>query len=119
MNPLESIDIRLKDLLSQREGIDREVTGLQEARKVLVPIYGKPLEPIPSIAGLHVAAFAKVSTDMNAIAERARELDVGVYPLRDYYFGGRTKPGLVFGYGECEIRQMFDGADCAPEAPSR
>ena len=67
------------------------------------------LEPIPSIAGLHVVAFAKSSMDMDAIAERARELDVGVYPLRQYYFGGRTKPGLVFGYGAIEEREIVEG----------
>jgi len=71
--------------------------------------FSRWLEPIPSIAGLHVAAFATSSMDMDAIAERARELDVGVYPLRDYYFRGRAKPGLVFGYGAIEERDIVEG----------
>lgn len=45
--------------------------------------FGRWLEPIPSLAGLHVAALARVPTDMDAVAERAREAGVGVYPLRD------------------------------------
>jgi GntR family transcriptional regulator/MocR family aminotransferase len=71
--------------------------------------YGRWLEPIPSIAGLHVAALAKSSLDMGAIAERARELDVGVYPLRPYYFGGPAKQGLVFGYGAIEEGAIVEG----------
>ena len=49
MNPLESIEVRIKDLVTKREEIDRELTGLQEAKKVLTPIYGQPLQSIPSI----------------------------------------------------------------------
>jgi GntR family transcriptional regulator/MocR family aminotransferase len=71
--------------------------------------FSRWLEPIPAIAGLHVAALATSAMDMDAIAERARELDVGVYPLRQFYFGGRTKPGLVFGYGAIEERDIVEG----------
>jgi GntR family transcriptional regulator/MocR family aminotransferase len=71
--------------------------------------FSRWLEPIPSVAGLHVAALAKSSLDLNAIAEQARELDVGVYPLRPYYFGGHAKQGLVFGYGAIEEREIVEG----------
>ena len=71
--------------------------------------FSRWLEPIPSVAGLHVAALATSAMDMDAIAERARELDVGVYTLRQFYFGGRTKPGLVFGYGAIEERDIVEG----------
>ena len=71
--------------------------------------FSRWLEPIPSVAGLHVAALAKSSLDLDAVAERARELDVGVYPLRPYYFGGRAKQGLVFGYGAIEEREIVEG----------
>jgi GntR family transcriptional regulator / MocR family aminotransferase len=67
------------------------------------------LEPIPFIAGLHVAAYAKPSVDPQAIVERARTVDVGVYPLRPYCFGGSGKPGLVFGYGAIEEREIVEG----------
>jgi GntR family transcriptional regulator / MocR family aminotransferase len=58
---------------------------------------------------LHVAAYAKASVNTDAIAEQARELDVGVYPLRPYYFRGSGKAGLVFGYGAIEERDIVDG----------
>jgi DNA-binding transcriptional MocR family regulator len=46
---------------------------------------------------------------MDAIAKRARELDVGVYPLRPYYFAGPAKQGLVFGYGAIEEGGIVEG----------
>jgi GntR family transcriptional regulator/MocR family aminotransferase len=71
--------------------------------------FSRWLEPIPSVAGLHMAAFARSSADMEAIAEQARELDVGVYPLRQYYFSGRARQGLIFGYGAIEEREIVEG----------
>jgi GntR family transcriptional regulator/MocR family aminotransferase len=71
--------------------------------------FSRWLEPIPSVAGLHMAALAKSSVDLDVIAKRARELDVGVYPLRPYYFGGPVKQGLVFGYGAIEERGIVEG----------
>ena len=56
-----------------------------------------------------MAALAKSPIDVDALAERARELEVGVYPLRQFYFGGRTKPGLVFGYGAIEESDIVEG----------
>jgi GntR family transcriptional regulator / MocR family aminotransferase len=71
--------------------------------------FSRWLEPISSIAGLHMAAFAKSPLDLVAIAEQARELDVGVYSLRPYYFTGRAKQGLVFGYGAIEESGIVEG----------
>ncbi len=71
--------------------------------------FNRWLEPIPSVAGLHLAAYAKSSVDTDAIAERARKLEVGVYPLRQYYLGGSARPGLVFGYGAIEERAIVEG----------
>lgn len=71
--------------------------------------FSRWLKPIPSMAGLHVAAFATASMDMDAVAEWARELDVGVYPLHHHYLGGRRKPGLAFGYGAIEERDIVEG----------
>jgi len=71
--------------------------------------FSRWLEPIPSVAGLHVAAFAKSALDCEAIAAQAREFDVGVYPLGPYYFAGRAKQGLLFGYGAIEEREIVEG----------
>lgn len=71
--------------------------------------FGPWLEPIPSAAGLHVSAFAKRTIDLEAVATRALQRDVGVYPLRPYYSRGRPVPGLVFGYGAIEERDIVEG----------
>jgi GntR family transcriptional regulator/MocR family aminotransferase len=70
---------------------------------------GNWLEPLPSATGMHVAAFAKAPLDMDAVAARALELDVGVYPLRPYYVRGRATPGLVFGYGAIDADDIREG----------
>jgi GntR family transcriptional regulator/MocR family aminotransferase len=71
--------------------------------------FNRWLEPIAPAAGLHVAAFAKVPVDLDAIVQRALELEVGVYPLRPYYFARPAKPGLAFGYGAIEERDIVEG----------
>ena len=71
--------------------------------------FSRWLEPIPPLAGLHVAAFAKVPIDMDAVAERARDVEVGIYPLRPFYFGKQRKAGLVFGYGAIEDSDIVEG----------
>lgn len=71
--------------------------------------FSRWLEPIPSTAGLHLAAFARGSTDIDALAERARQHDVGVYPLRSYYCGSSARPGLAFGYGAIDVRAIREG----------
>jgi GntR family transcriptional regulator/MocR family aminotransferase len=46
---------------------------------------------------------------MDAVAARALELDVGVYPLRPYYARGHAAPGLVFGYGAIDEDGIREG----------
>jgi hypothetical protein len=50
MNPLESVELRLKALIALREVIDREVKGLEDAKGILKPFYEVPeISSIPSI----------------------------------------------------------------------
>jgi GntR family transcriptional regulator/MocR family aminotransferase len=57
------------------------------------------LEPIPSIAGLHLSAFAAPSADVPALIDLARRHDVGVSALGGLYVGTPTRQGFAFGYG--------------------
>jgi GntR family transcriptional regulator/MocR family aminotransferase len=51
-------------------------------------------------AGLHAVAELPPQTDEARVVAAARRRSVGVYPMRDYRFGGRTRPpALVLGYG--------------------
>ena len=66
-------------------------------------------EVVPGSAGLHLAAFAKPTLDVETIVQRAREQDVGLHALRAYYTGRATRQGLVFGYGAIEENAIETG----------
>jgi GntR family transcriptional regulator / MocR family aminotransferase len=71
--------------------------------------FGHSLEPIPSAAGLHLAAFCKTSRDPDTIVERARLSGVGLYTLNRFATGKNVPPGLVFGYGAIEKAAITEG----------
>jgi GntR family transcriptional regulator/MocR family aminotransferase len=72
--------------------------------------FGRWLEPVPSVAGLHLAALAKGPVDMAALVESAREREVGVYSVDRFRVGkGGGAPGLVFGYGALDEKGIVAG----------
>jgi len=71
--------------------------------------FGRWLKAVPSVAGMHVAALAAPSIDVDRLVERARERDVGVYPIRPYFFEGPVRQGLVLGYGSIDERGISEG----------
>ena len=64
---------------------------------------------VPGSAGLHLAAFARPTLDVETIVQRAREQKVGLHALRAYYTGRATRQGLVFGYGAIEEDAIESG----------
>jgi GntR family transcriptional regulator / MocR family aminotransferase len=73
---------------------------------------GAWLDPVPSMAGLHLTAFAKTSLDMTRVAEMAREREVGVEPLERFRLGKPGRAGLVFGYGGLDEARLMTGVAC-------
>lgn len=71
--------------------------------------FSRWLEPIPSAVGLHLAALSTPSVDVDALADRARQEGLGIYSLREFYFGKPTRPGLAFGYGAIEESDIVEG----------
>jgi GntR family transcriptional regulator/MocR family aminotransferase len=67
------------------------------------------LEPLPSVAGLHVTAKLESSRDESSIVERARMNGVGVTALRPFYAGAPGMQGLVLGYGNIDDRAIEAG----------
>ena len=57
------------------------------------------LEPLPSVAGLHLAVKFIVDRDEAEVQQRARELGVGVGTLKPFFLGRPTLRGLVLGFG--------------------
>jgi GntR family transcriptional regulator/MocR family aminotransferase len=67
------------------------------------------LTPVPSAAGLHLAAFTDSSVDADKIVERANGLGTGVYSLRRFRIGRTGRNGLVFGYSSLTEREIQEG----------
>jgi GntR family transcriptional regulator/MocR family aminotransferase len=67
------------------------------------------LEPLPSLAGLHVTAKLRRAGSEAALVERLREAGVGVGGLRPFYYGPPAMRGLVFGYGNIGATAIAEG----------
>jgi GntR family transcriptional regulator/MocR family aminotransferase len=64
----------------------------------LVEELGEWLEPIPSEAGLHLAARLRDPADAPRVVDAMRRHAPGAQPVADYAFAD-VSPALVFGYG--------------------
>ncbi|MEV7908495.1 hypothetical protein AB0P04_43590, partial [Streptomyces anulatus] len=69
------------------------------------------LDPVPSIAGLHLCALLRpeVSADLDRVLDRARESGVAAESLAAYCAGERPRAGLVLGYGAIRAEQVAEG----------
>ena len=74
------------------------------------------LRPIPSFYGMHVAAVAQASLDLDRTAEILLRSNVKIHALSRYYFGPPTQSGLVFGYGAVSIAEMNRGLSALRKA---
>ena len=67
------------------------------------------LAPIPSCYGMHVAAVARTSLDLDAVAEALLHKHVKIHTFSRYYLGQQTKRGLIFGYGAVNLAEIERG----------
>jgi GntR family transcriptional regulator/MocR family aminotransferase len=69
------------------------------------------LMPIPSVAGIHIAALAEGASfpAIDSVVERALEQDVQVHSLSRYPVDRGDKPGLVLGYGAIATEDIEEG----------
>ena len=72
----------------------------------LTAAFGRWLEPVPSIAGLHLSALASPSVDVPALIDLARRHDVGMFTLHNLYAGAPARHGFAFGYGAIDERAI-------------
>jgi GntR family transcriptional regulator / MocR family aminotransferase len=70
---------------------------------------GRWLEPLPSLAGLHITAKLRRAGSEAALVERLREAGVGVSALRPFYHGPAAMRALVFGYGNIGAAAIAEG----------
>lgn len=64
------------------------------------------LEPVPSAAGLHLAAFTQPALDADALEARARGQGVGIRSIRSFYLGKPGRGGLGFGLGPISVQEI-------------
>jgi len=57
------------------------------------------LQPLPSEAGLHIAARCLIRSTAPSIYAHARQHAPGAKPLRDFARGGEVEPGITLGFG--------------------
>jgi GntR family transcriptional regulator/MocR family aminotransferase len=70
---------------------------------------GEWLEPIPSFYGMHIAAVARASLDLDRVAQALLRNNVKIHAFSRYYLGARTRVGLIFGYGAVDLPEMALG----------
>jgi GntR family transcriptional regulator/MocR family aminotransferase len=89
----------------------RKVYGTRRQRllKALRENFAKWLDPIPSFYGMHIAALARSSVNLEAVAEELQSKNVNVHTLSRYYLGPATETGLIFGYGSVDLPEMRHG----------
>jgi GntR family transcriptional regulator/MocR family aminotransferase len=67
------------------------------------------LTPVPSAAGLHLAALATRGLDVESLVERAEQSGVGIRSLRRFELGRAGKAGVAFGYGTLDEARIKEG----------
>jgi GntR family transcriptional regulator / MocR family aminotransferase len=70
---------------------------------------GEWLTPIPSFYGMHVAAVAPSSVDLDRVTEELLQENVKIHSFSRYYLGPQTRQGLIFGYGTVELSEITTG----------
>jgi GntR family transcriptional regulator / MocR family aminotransferase len=71
--------------------------------------FGRWLEPLPSLAGLHVTARLKLERDEQSVIASAARKGVKLSALRPFYAGAPELKGLVLGYGNLDERAIREG----------
>jgi GntR family transcriptional regulator/MocR family aminotransferase len=67
------------------------------------------LEPIPSLYGMHVSAWARDGVDLDAIVQVLADRSVKIHTLGRYHLKPSPRQGLVFGYGAVDLPEIERG----------
>jgi GntR family transcriptional regulator / MocR family aminotransferase len=94
----------LKRMRVEYQARHRRITQLLERD------FAGVLEPIPSVAGLHLSAIYRAGTvaDVLAARRRARSVGVSLYALSQFTVG-TAQPGLIIGYGAAPLDRIDEG----------
>lgn len=68
-------------------------------------------EAVPTVAGFHLAALCKVPVNIPLLMERARQVEVGLYPLDVFFHDKPVRSGLILGFGAIETLDIDPALD--------
>jgi GntR family transcriptional regulator/MocR family aminotransferase len=57
------------------------------------------LQAIPTTVGFHLSAWLRCELNVDLLCRLARRVEVGLYPLSNFYASEARRQGLFFGYG--------------------
>jgi GntR family transcriptional regulator/MocR family aminotransferase len=73
------------------------------------------LETIPCTAGFHMAVMFKAPLkpplDIHRLVERARDVELGLYPLEGFYNNAAARDGLMLGFGAIDLLDIDPALD--------
>jgi GntR family transcriptional regulator/MocR family aminotransferase len=69
------------------------------------------LEPLPAIAGYHLAVMFHRPLDVTQLCHQARRADVGLYPLDEFQHERGGLAGLLVGFGAIETEDIDPALD--------
>ncbi len=74
------------------------------------------LLPIPSFYGMHIAALARSTLELEAVADDLLQQHVKIHTLSRYFIGPSTQAGFVFGYGTVDLPEIRRGVSALRKA---
>jgi GntR family transcriptional regulator/MocR family aminotransferase len=77
------------------------------------------LEPIPSLYGMHVAAWARDGVDLDATVQALADRAVKIHTLGRYHLTQSPRSGLVFGYAAVDLPEIERGLAALREVLAR
>lgn len=70
---------------------------------------GEWLTPLPSFYGMHVAAYARVPLDLEAVTQALLKHNIKLHTLARYHAGLEARPGVVISYGAADLPEIRRG----------
>ncbi|HVS77113.1 MAG TPA: PLP-dependent aminotransferase family protein, partial [Steroidobacteraceae bacterium] len=89
----------------------RRAYGMRRARLLtaLHADFAEWLDVVPSVYGMHVAALATATVDLERVAGNLLARHVKIHTLSRYYLGPQTRSGLVLGFGAADAAAIERG----------
>jgi GntR family transcriptional regulator/MocR family aminotransferase len=87
----------------------------QRRREAILRRFETDLAPwfelVPAVAGFHLAALCRQPLDTALLSQLCRRVEVGLYPIDDFFHDQPARPGLLLGYGAIDLLDIDPSLD--------